>query len=214
MKTMSFKGKQFFVEKGGVHPEYSYFTFEQEENDFRNTYWNISENDIVIDIGTSYGAYALTACAMGATVYAFEPEKTVYCDLVNNININNWEQRCFASNNGLWSSEKKVDMKGYAPHWPQQTISEDYSMKSLDQIVKENNISKIDWIKIDVEGAEEHVVSGALETIKKFKPKMIIECHVFLNADIKDNVKKIIASAADYVFEEVSRPPCVMLVSK
>lgn len=213
-KEQSFKGKTFRVIKGSTHPEYSYFTFEQEESDFRNQYWNIAEGDVVLDIGSSYGAYALTACAVGATVHAFEPETSVFYDLVNNITINNWHGKCFARNMGLWSSVASVDMKSYAPHWPQQTITSDYSMTTVDKFVEDNNISKVDWMKVDVEGAEEHVIKGALNTIKKFRPKLIIECHVFLNSDIKDNVKALLASVQNYELEEVSRPPCIMLVSK
>jgi hypothetical protein len=37
------------------------------------------------------------------------------------------------------------------------------------------NFSKIDFIKIDVEGWEEQVLRGAMDTILKYKPRMYIE---------------------------------------
>lgn len=207
----TFNGKSFLVAKGTTHPDYSYFTFEQEERDFRDKYWQVKSNDVVFDIGASYGTYTLSAGAMDAKVYTFEPEKTIYCDLVQNITLNGWQDRCYPFNIGLWSSETSVDMKSYAPHWPGYCISGDYQVKTVDKIVKENKITKLDWMKIDVEGAEEHVIRGAINTISKLKPKLIIECHIFLSADIKDNVKEIISSISNYDFEEISRPPCVML---
>ena len=49
-------------------------------------------------------------------------------------------------------------------------------MKSttIDKFVEENNIEKIDYIKMDVEGAERNILEGAIKTIKKFKPSLAI----------------------------------------
>lgn len=211
IREQSFNGKIFKVIKGSQHPDYSFDTFEKEEKDFRDQYWKINNNDIVLDIGASYGSYTLSACAMGATVYAFEPEKTVYCDLIKNIEINNWQNKCFAMNIGLWDRRASIDMKSYAPHWPQYSISGDYEAETIDYIAEHYKLNKIDWIKIDVEGAEEKVIRGGLKTISKFCPKLIIECHTFLDADITNNVKKLLSSVCDYSYEELSRPPHIML---
>lgn len=210
-KEQTFRGRAFKVVKGDTHPEYSFFTFEKEEINFRDQYWGVNSGDIVFDIGSSYGTYTLSALVMGATVYTFEPEQTVFVGLMNNLKLNNWKAPFYAYNYGLWDSESSVDMKSYAPHWPQQSISSDYSMKTLDQVAEESNLIKLDWMKIDVEGAEERVVRGGLKTIAKFKPNLIVECHSFLDADIKDRVKTLLSSVCDYEFEEVDRPPCVML---
>lgn len=215
VKAQTFKDKTFQVIKGGTHPEYSFYTFEKEEKDFREKYWNVKADDIVFDVGASYGAYALSAAAMGAVVYAFEPEKTVYYDLLNNILINNWDDVCFPERIALWNnSDGLIDMREYAPHWPPQTITGKYKIKTLDQISDYHQLQKLDWLKIDVEGAEENVILGGLKTIEKFKPNVIIECHVFMNQDILENVKKLLLSVAQYQFEEVNRHPCIMLCGK
>lgn len=214
IKEQSFRGHSFKVCRGTTHPEYSYHTFELEEHDFRDKYWNIKNGDVVIDIGASYGSYSLSACAMGATVYCFEPEKTVFVDLVNNVIINGWETKCFPSNIGLWSYKTSVDMKQYAPHWPQATITSLYNVETIDNIVEDNRLDKLNWMKIDVEGAEVHVVQGGLKAIQKFKPNLIIECHTFLNAKLKDSVKELLSSVCNYEYEEIDRDPCIMLLAK
>jgi len=214
-KKQTFKDKEFTVIKGNMHPEYSYFTFEGEEREFRDAYWNVQEGNVVFDVGASYGTYTLSACAMGAFVYAFEPEKSIFYDLSNNILINKFEHKCLAVNMALWSEGAAIDMKQYAPHWPQQTITENYQATSLDIIYESNNtLVKLDWMKIDVEGAEEHVVRGGLKTIAKYKPNLIIECHTFLDPELTNKIKAMLSSVANYEFEEVSRPPCVMLCAK
>jgi len=214
MVAQYFRDKTFGVLMGSTHPAYSIATFDTEEKDFRETHWDIKKDDVVFDIGASYGAYTLAACSMEAIVYTFEPEKSVYGDLVANINLNNWSDRCFPQNAGLWSSDTTVNMKDYAPHWPPQTITTDYNVKTIDQVVLENNIQKIDWIKIDVEGAEEHVVQGGLASIAKFKPNMIIECHTFLDAELCNKIKALLEPLNLYTFEEIDRDPCVMLLVK
>ena len=45
---------------------------------------------------------------------------------------------------------------------------------SIDDFVKSNNIQNIDFIKMDIEGSETAALIGAIETIKKFKPKLAI----------------------------------------
>ena len=212
-KKQTFRGKNFYVVKGAVHPDYSYYTFEQEEIDFRYKYWNVQKDDIVFDIGASYGSYTLTAAVMGAMVYSFEPEPTVFYDLTKNIELNNWQTSCFPFNFGLWDSETTVDMKSYAPHWPAYTITGKYNVTTIDKIVEEKYITKLDWIKIDVEGAEENVIIGGINSITKFKPKMLIECHPFLNQKITENIKNILSISCGYKFEEIARDPCVLLAA-
>ena len=211
LRQQTFRDVTYSVIRGTQHPDYSYYTFESEEVDFRNKYWQINKNDIVFDIGASYGSYTLSACAMGAKVYSFEPEPLVFKDLITNVAINNWQDNCFAFNIGLWDSEAVIDMKSYAPHWAAYLISQKYSMRSLDQLVKLNNIKKLDWIKIDVEGAEEKVIKGGTLSINRFKPKLLIECHVFLDANIINNIKNMLLTLGDYEFIEENRPPCILL---
>lgn len=212
---IEFKGNRFIVAKGSTHPEYSIFTFTSEEIDFKNKYWNIKSGDVVFDVGSSYGTYALTAAAVGAQVFCFEPETTVYNDLVYNIKLNRWENKCLAANLALWSHPTVVDMKSYAPHWPAQTITSMYRAETLDNIVKQYNVSKVDWIKIDVEGSEEQVIFGAHKTISKFHPNMIIECHNFLDSEISSRIKNFLLNIhPNYHIEEVLRDPCIMLVAK
>lgn len=209
VKEQTFKGKSFNVIKGSTHPEYSYHTFEIEENEFREKYWNIASGDVVFDVGASYGSYTLTAGAMGADVFCFEPEPTVFNDLKSNIILNRFS--CNMFNVGLSDSTESLNMKDYAPHWPQQTITCEYKMNTLDNICRYFNIGQMDWLKIDVEGLEVKVVKGGLNSINYLCPNLIIECHQFMDNTIKDQIKDLLPQ---YKFEEVDRDPCIFLVGK
>lgn len=50
-------------------------------------------------------------------------------------------------------------------------------LRTIDALVAEGKIEKIDFLKLDVEGAEMSVIRGALSSIKRFKPKMAISIY-------------------------------------
>ena len=50
-------------------------------------------------------------------------------------------------------------------------------VKTLNSFVNENDIKKIDILRMDVEGFEYSILLGANEVLEKFKPKLFIEIH-------------------------------------
>lgn len=55
---------------------------------------------------------------------------------------------------------------------------------TIDQYCQDNNIEKIDVVKIDVEGVEAQVLKGAVESFRKYKPALLIES---VNQDLVEN---------------------------
>ena len=43
---------------------------------------------------------------------------------------------------------------------------------TLDEFIERNGISRVDFIKADIEGMERNLLKGAGQTLKKFKPKL------------------------------------------
>lgn len=74
------------------------------------------------------------------------------------------------------------------------TISDVYSleekvrMTKLDNYVREQNITKIDFIKIDIEGAEYLALLGMEQTLMQYKPMLMIE---ILEQNNSENARKI-----------------------
>ena len=48
---------------------------------------------------------------------------------------------------------------------------------SIDEAVEKQNLEKVDFIKMDVEGAELPVLKGAAKTLKRFKPKLALSAY-------------------------------------
>ena len=63
---------------------------------------------------------------------------------------------------------------------------------SIDEWVEENHIERVDFIKVDIEGAERLLLKGARKTILKFKPKIAISSYHY--PDDPEVLKRIINS--------------------
>lgn len=167
-------------------PDFQREMFNEEDQD-RDAWWNINEGDLVIDVGAGTGSWALPAAISGGNVIAFECDQFRVNALKANVACNPGMQMTIDSR-GLYSRECELGMDmnsssvvlqlGYQP---QQRVK----MTTLDAFYKAySNLDRCDIIKIDAEGAELHILAGARETIKKYKPRLIIECHVHLVPDI------------------------------
>lgn len=70
---------------------------------------------------------------------------------------------------------------------------------NIDDFVERENLAKVDYIKMDIEGAEPAALKGAVRTIKKFRPKLAIA--TYHSAEDFVNIPKwIIDLALDYEF--------------
>jgi hypothetical protein len=71
----------------------------------------------------------------------------------------------------------------FRPEGPGTRVSETSSgglavcTRAIDDLVKERNIPRVDFIKMDVEGAELRALRGAEGTIRKHRPKLAISVY-------------------------------------
>lgn len=77
--------------------------------------------------------------------------------------------------------------------------SKQYASITIDDFVKEKNISKIDFIKLDIEGCEMDVLQSSINTIKTFKPKLAI-CLYHKNSDFWQIPKLLKELVPEYHF--------------
>ena len=139
--------------------------------DVKNIF-EVKEDATIFDIGAWKGdtAYFFSKkCSNKARIYAFEPDENNYKILLkikDKYKLNN----VIASNILFSNSETEINFLSMDLN--RQAVK----MKSttIDKFVEENNIEKIDYIKMDVEGAEKNILEGSIKTIKKFKPSLAI----------------------------------------
>ncbi len=181
-------------------------------NDFKTTkegpylYKNIQINkgDVAIDAGANLGLFSALASSLGAIVYAFEPVKSTrekYLEKTAQLNSNINIIPLALSNENKEFSIKGIDVGG-ATIMPERyanggIINETVQGIILDDWVKQNNISKIDFIKADIEGAERLMLEGAQWVLKNYAPKLAI-CTYHLPDDKKVLTDLILKANPNY----------------
>lgn len=147
--------------------------------DYKNIV-NIKEGDYIIDGGGCYGDTALLfAYCAGATgkVFSFEfmPENlSIFSkNLLANPELSS---RIHVINKALYNGAGRLFFKQNGPGTSVNNEVSENSIETIaiDDFVKENNIEKVDFIKMDIEGSEIPALTGAIKTIKKFHPKLAI----------------------------------------
>lgn len=149
----------------------SFYTFGLKQYNIKNIF-EVKNDAVIFDIGAWKGdtAYFFSKkCSDKAKIYAFEPDNYAY-EILEKIK-NKYKLNNVITKNILFSNaEKEIDFISMIPNTP----AVKKNAITIDKFVEENNIEKIDYIKMDVEGAERTILEGAIKTIKKFKPHLAI----------------------------------------
>lgn len=172
----------------------------------------LKAGDVVIDCGANIGLFSNVAASKGCMVYSFEPIPSTIKRLKKNATLypsqitiepfalsdesgtakfNFYRGYSSLSTMNVLSGDKWVSIQKNQDESLARKI--DVDKITLDEFVENNNIEKIDFIKVDIEGAERYMLNGAKKTLAKFSPKLSI-CSYHLEDDISI-IKKIILEA-------------------
>ncbi len=158
----------------------------------------IKSRDVCIDIGAAAGLYTVELSKLvgpKGQVLSVEPLVFAHPALSrllgtkNHLNVTNY---CFALGSQSGTSLISVPMGKFGPITGRSFLAGEASglgsnsefshhkevevhVDTLDEFCNRENIKKLDFIKIDVEGAEKKVFEGGAKTIAKFKPAILVE---------------------------------------
>jgi FkbM family methyltransferase len=146
--------------------------------------------DVCIDIGANVGAISFAlAKKVGAhgKVYSFEPGGFLFGRLVDNIRLNPGYEKIICPFKVGFSDKKEARFwnedkqnRGNASFlFLDSNQDERVELISFDHLISEQNLDRLDFVKIDVEGMEYEVIKGAVETIRKYKPILWYETGFF-----------------------------------
>jgi FkbM family methyltransferase len=168
--------------------------FEQEMELWRS---QVQSGMTVIDVGANVGVYTFSAAQkVGASgkVLAIEPFSRCVSCLNETCRINNisWVKVCAgaaSSQSGKarltlnTASELNEIITG-----DQESNSanfEEISCFTLDSLIEEEELKRVDWLKIDAEGHEMQVLEGSQRLLEQFAPKILYEN---INGAKKNNI--------------------------
>jgi FkbM family methyltransferase len=138
----------------------------------------------ILDIGANIGETAMAFSKLtgeNGKVISFEPDPETFGRLTEHLTLNGCKN-VIAINKGLGNAESEMVLEsgennsgGNRIATGKEKNGKKIQITTLDKSISELNIPKIDFIKIDVEGYEYHVLQGAEKTIEQSKPVFFIE---------------------------------------
>jgi len=144
--------------------------------------YSLKPGDTVVDCGAYIGEFTLYAgIAVGASgkVIAFEPDAGIYKRLLANIGLNGLKN-VTAVNKGLWSKDGVLkfvgdNIKGYSFMSAENAAGAvDTPVAGLDNELARLGVTRVDFIKADIEGAELELIKGAVKTLSSGDVKLAI----------------------------------------
>lgn len=147
----------------------------------------VKTGDTVIDVGANYGFHTILFSKLTGPkgkVYAFEPLKSMYGQLEENLTLNKSQDNTVLSQYAL--GNKRGKFKIYVPERMGRGAAslskrgktaeqEVCDVITLDSYVNNKKIKKISFIKCDIEGAELLAFQGAKNVLKNHRPALMVE---------------------------------------
>ncbi len=164
---------------------------------------NVKDGDVVMDIGANIGAHTLSmGKSVGSNDMAYADEATEYAfsKLQTNIKLNpDIATRIQPCHRVLVTKEasanESLEVTSIHSSWPFNSADERHpehqgvlkplgnpTVSSLDELIMEKGITRLDLVKIDVDGHEWDVLSGGFNTFKKLRPIIVMELAPDYNA--------------------------------
>lgn len=142
--------------------------------------------DIVLDCGAHAGVFARQALALGAArVVAIEPEPLLAECLRRNFRAEIEVGKVEVAPLAVWSSpgsmtlENEAHNSGMSALVPAIRGMESVTVKvtTIDLLVAELGLPRVDYIKMDIEGAEREALRGAAAVLAKFRPRIMLDVY-------------------------------------
>jgi FkbM family methyltransferase len=151
----------------------------------RNIYgtaeWGVQPGDVVLDVGAYVGTWTKDALARGAKlVVAIEPTPTSVECLRRNLAPEIAAGKVIVYPKGIWDSVGALTFFGsgdgvgnsFVEHSAESKAINSIPVTTIDQLVAELHLARVDFIKGDVKGATERLLRGGSAVIKRDRPRL------------------------------------------
>lgn len=177
-QTVEKTGYTFDTKEGIWEPKSIKYFYDLVEIKHKN------KNAVIVDVGAQSGLYTLYAKFLPDCQFlAYEPLEETYALLLDNLTLNTI-YNVKAYNYALGSKEEVKNLHVPHDHLGLNTLGDtpkrfdswkdiSVQVKRLDDVLAEDQ--PVDYMKIDTEGWEYHVLKGAERTIRKWKPELFLE---------------------------------------
>ena len=172
---------------------------------------NIGQNSVSLDIGANIGTHSVKMAKLSTRLLAFEPLRPSYTLLKENLRVNGCSNAIvyeYALSDSAYTTEyQSVESRNIGG----SVLQDDHlapTTDSIDAITLDSlYLNQVDFMKIDVEGYEAKVIQGAVETIKKHRPTIVLECwDTYPNVSLAHTMKEHeLLISLDYSLTQASK---------
>lgn len=167
-----------------------YWTFfkgipESEKRLMENSLNRSPANGIAIDIGANVGFFTVALGSIGySQVHSFEPVPETFSILSKNIEVNGLKEKTVVNCLGVSDDEGYIEFKLFEKSPAINRLANSNDLKTgktqkvsvvrLDDYCLSENIERIDFLKIDVEGMENLVLKGAQKLLSSQRVSLVL----------------------------------------
>jgi len=145
----------------------------------------VRPGDIVLDCGAHIGVFTASALAGGAgRVVAIEPDARNLECLRRNFSREIAAGRVIVVPKGVWSEEKTLTLFAGAENSGMNSVIENQGagrteilVTTIDKLVRELGLPRVTYIKMDIEGAEREALKGAVDTLRRYRPRLMLDSY-------------------------------------
>lgn len=141
--------------------------------------------DVVVDVGAHVGTFTSQALQAGAAkVIAVEPDPVNIECLHRNFTAEIAAGKVLVVPEGAWDKDDSMDFHiGEANSGTGSLVAKEGSriikvrVRKLDDMLAELGVTKVGFIKMDIEGAERHALAGAALCLKRDRPRLMLDAY-------------------------------------
>lgn len=155
-------------------------------------FYTVKENDVVLDAGANHGYLSLyygKKVGANGKVFAFEPDAINIVEMEGNIALNPEIQNIQIQEELIWDKNTQLEFfeagsvssSIYTKPAHAKTTLKDAI--TIDYFQKREKLERLDFVKMDIEGAEIEAMDGLVEVLEKFKPNFAIASYHWVNKE-------------------------------
>ena len=148
---------------------------------------HVKSGAVCVDVGANLGWYTTLfrlIAGENGQVHSFEPVPQTFARLEKNVSLNGAPPNVYLNNFALGDEEKDLEIHVFADQPSghsslavkegEKSEAIQVKVKTLDSYLTERGIKQVDFLKVDIEGAELMFLKGAEKLFKQSKPPVIL----------------------------------------
>jgi FkbM family methyltransferase len=174
-------GLRWAMDAGDYTQQDLFWSGAKDAGEIREALHSMPKGAVMFDLGANFGYYSITIASAlqgDCRIYAFEPNPSTMDRFKRNVALNG-TRGLHLLDAGLSDAPGHALVVETQAHsgaaYLRQTSLSGVPMTTLDLFCEQNEIDRLDLVKMDIEGAELRALHGGIATFKRFRPALLIE---------------------------------------